>query len=220
MTFLDQLLALTVAAASCLCPPHAAAETPERAEFKSGRASPDAKSIAGWVMESDNHRGLPFMIIDKKEAMVYVFDENGQLRGSTAALLGMAAGDGSVPGIGQRKISSILPAERTTPAGRFVADLARNIHGKEILWIDYEAAISLHRVVTTNRAERRAERLASATPLDNRISYGCINVPARFFDDVVLPAFKRSGIVYVLPETKSLRQTFAAYGAAQPDIPP
>ena len=212
MTSLHRLLAPALVALSSLFMPHAdAAATAARADFKHERASTDAARVADWVVGSDDHRGLPFMIVDKKAAMVYVFDATGQLSGSTSALLGAAIGDDSVPGIGERKISSILPAERTTPAGRFVAALARNIHGKEILWIDYDAAVSLHRVVTSNRAERRAERLASATPLDNRISYGCVNVPATFFDDVVLPAFKHNGIVYVLPEVKPLRQAFASY---------
>jgi hypothetical protein len=217
MTSLHQSLAPALVALACLCMLQAdaadAAGTVARADFKHQRASADAAQVADWVVGSGDHRGLPFMIVDKKAAIVYVFDANGQLSGSSAALLGAAIGDDSVPGIGERKISSILPAERTTPAGRFVAALARNIHGKEILWIDYDAAVSLHRVVTSNRAERRAERLASATPLDNRVSYGCINVPAMFFDAIVLPAFKDNGIVYVLPEVKPLRQTFALYAA-------
>lgn len=208
-----QLLALFVAAASGIAiPPVHAADMAARVSFQHQNASADAVGIANWAVESGNHRGLPFMIIDKKAAMVYVFDGKGQLHGSAAALLGAAVGDDSVPGIGERKISSILPEERTTPAGRFVAALARNIHGKDILWVDYAAAISLHRVATGNRAERRAERLASATPQDNRISYGCINVAAAFFDKVVMPLFKDNGIVYVLPETKSLQQVFASYG--------
>lgn len=214
MTPVQHLLALSVTVAVSLCMPHAHAstETAAAANFRHERASPDSIQMADWVLASRNHAGLPFMIVDKKNAMVYVFDGKGQLSGSTAALLGSATGDDSVPGIGERELSSILPDERTTPAGRFVAALAHNTRGKDILWVDYEAAISLHRVVTSNRLERRAERLASATPADNRISYGCINVPAKFFDNVVLPVFKNNGIVYVLPETKSLEQVFASFG--------
>ncbi|MDP3669334.1 MAG: L,D-transpeptidase [Telluria sp.] len=156
------------------------------------------------------------MIVDKKNARVFVFYPNGKLRGAAAVLLGEAVGDDSVPGIGERKLSSIRPEERTTPAGRFVAAIDRNIHGKDILWVDYAAAISLHRVVTNNPKERRAERLATPTSLDNRISYGCINVPAAFFNKIVMPAFtKTNGIVYVLPETRSLQQVFAALSVAE-----
>jgi hypothetical protein len=54
--------------------------------------------------------------------------------------------------------------------------------------------------------------LATPTPLDNRISYGCINVPAKFFQNVVRPVFTgTNGIVYVLPETKPASQVFASH---------
>jgi hypothetical protein len=75
----------------------------------------------------------------------------------------------------------------------------------------------MHRVLTTNPKERRAERLASATTLDNRISYGCINIPVKFFENVVRPAFTGTrGIVYVLPETRTARQVFASYDVDAP----
>lgn len=175
-------------------------------------ASADVHHVANWVVHTHDNQGLPFLIVDKVRAQVFVFYADGRLRGATAALLGLAIGDDSVPGIGTRKLASILPQERTTPAGRFVANLDRNLGGKEILWVDYEAAISLHPVITSDAKERRAERLATPSPLDNRISYGCINVAADFFKRVVSAAFKGSnGIVYVLPETRSPQEVFASY---------
>jgi hypothetical protein len=45
--------------------------------------------------------------------------------------------------------------------------------------------------------------LATPSPLDNRISFGCINVPPDFFKDVIHRKFSgTAGIVYVMPETK------------------
>jgi len=193
----------------------ASANTPilaKIANFGQEESSPESRKLADWVMDSTDNGKLPFIIVDKVHARVFVFDAQGQLRGATAALLGLAVGDDSVPGIGQRKLSSILPAERTTPAGRFVASLDRDIHGKEILWVDYETAVSLHPVVKGQPKERRAERLASPSPLDKRISYGCINVPVRFYEKVVSPTFTgTNGIVYVLPETRSAREVFGSY---------
>ncbi|OIQ73325.1 hypothetical protein GALL_450420 [mine drainage metagenome] len=79
------------------------------------------------------------------------------------------------------------------------------------MWVDYEDAISLHPVITSHPEERRAQRLASTTPLDNRISYGCINVPAAFFKQVVHTTFAGTyGIVYVLPETRPTSSFFGA----------
>jgi hypothetical protein len=183
-----------------------------RADFRNNAVSREARDTANWVVDSGDNLGMPFLIIDKKQARVLVFNATGQLGGSASVLLGLAIGDDSVPGIGQQKLSSIRPQERTTPAGRFVASLARNLKGEEILWVDYKNAIAMHPVVTSNPKERRTERLASSSIQDKRISYGCINVPADFYRSVISPAFSAtSGIVYVLPETRSNASVFAAY---------
>ncbi len=189
-----------------------AAQGPKRANFERERASPDARYLADWVVDSGDNKRMPFAIVDKVDARVYVFGADGRLRGAAAALLGLARGDDSAAGIGKRALSAIPPGERTTPAGRFVASLDRDEHGKTILWVDYDDGIALHAVITTNPKERRPQRLATPTPLDNRISYGCINVPAKFFQNVVRPAFTETyGIVYVLPETKPASKVFASY---------
>lgn len=190
--------------------------TRKRANFKDEPVSVSARQTANWVVDSGDNLGMPFMIVDKAQARVLLFDASGQLSGAASALLGLAVGDDSVPGIGARKLSSIRPEERTTPAGRFVVSLGRNLKGKEILWVDYENAISLHRVATGNAKERRAERLASADIHDKRISYGCINVPVAFFDRLVSPTFSgTNGIVYVLPETRGNHTAFSSYYAVE-----
>jgi len=192
--------------------PRLATQEPRRTDFEGERASRDVRQTADWVVDSGDNHQLPFVIIDKVDAKVFVFYPDGKLRGVSPALLGSARGDHAAPGIGTKKLSSILPEERTTPAGRFVAALGYNLRGKDILWVDYDGAVSLHRVATAKPEERRLERLATPTPLDNRISYGCINVPAKFFDTVVRPAFTgTNGIVYVLPETKPARGVFGSY---------
>jgi hypothetical protein len=216
-------LAMAAKPGSDISSPHLAARAVAlageraRADFNGESPSDEARHLADWIVDSNNHRRLPFLIVDKKKATVFAFHANGSLRGMAPVLLGMAIGDDSVPGIGQRALSTIRPSERTTPAGRFVAALDRNLHGAEILWVDYDAAISLHRVVTAAPKERRAQRLSSPTALDNRVSYGCINVPVKFFDQVIGPAFKgTNGIVYVLPETRSAHEVFGSYDVDQP----
>ncbi len=191
----------------------AAASPPaDRAGLKESPASTAAERVADWVIASGDSHGLPFAIVDKVAAEVFVYERDGSLRGAAPVLVGLARGDDSVRGIGQRKLSSIRPAERTTPAGRFVAALGQDLGTKDVLWVDYDAGVSLHRVITTNPKERRLQRLATPTPLDNRISYGCINVPEAFFDKVVEPTFSGTdGIVYILPEVRSIRDVFPAY---------
>jgi hypothetical protein len=207
--------AILVALIATMPAAHAAAagEHAPRAHFDREHASHEARHVVAWVVASGDNAGMPFAIVDKVEAKVFVFDAAGQLRGAAPALLGLARGDDSAPGIGDRELANIRPEERTTPAGRFVAALDRNLKGEDILWVDYETAISLHRVITGNAKDRRRQRLASPTPLDNRITFGCINVPATFFDKVVSPAFAgTNGIVYVLPDTRSFKEVFASYG--------
>lgn len=181
-------------------------------------ASADTRRLADWVIATGDTHGLPFIIVDKVAARVFAFDAKGLVRGSAPALLGAARGDISPPGIGTLRLADITPAMRITPAGRFEASLGRDLGPRDILWVDYDAAISLHRVVTSNAAEHRLARLASATIDDNRISYGCINVPARFYDGVVLPLFKpANGVVYILPEASPLDAMLARLSPAGAD---
>ncbi len=189
------------------------AHRPKQANFELEQVSHESRRMADWVVDSGDSRGMPFALVDKRDAKVFVFDADGRLRGAAPALLGMARGDDLVPGIGDRALSSIRPEERTTPAGRFVASMGRNLGGKHILWVDYAGAVSMHPVVTSKPKERRVQRLATPSPLDNRISYGCINVPAKFFDNIVRPAFSgTNGVVYVMPETKLAHEVFMSYG--------
>lgn len=176
------------------------------------KASDDTRHIARWVFHSGDHGRRAVVIVDKKAAQIYVFTQDGRLQGTAPVLLGSAIGDHTVPGVGDKPIAQVLPAERTTPAGRFIAEPGTNANGEDVVWVDYQAAVSIHRVRAQVKAERRLERLASGTPLDNRISYGCINLPAAFYEKVLSAAVRKTGaVVYVLPETQPAQQFFGAY---------
>jgi hypothetical protein len=195
--------------------PAAAAPLARYADFDGRRQSPEARHVADWVADSRDNAGAEFVILDKRQATLYVFDADARLRGASPVLLGAARGDDSVPGIGARPIADVLPHERTTPAGRFVAERGHNAQGEDVVWVDYDAAVSMHRVRATVAKERRLQRLASKTAADNRISYGCINVPVAFYESFVRPTFAtRRAIVYVLPEHKSAAQVFGSYDVA------
>lgn len=193
--------------------PHAAT-----ADLGNQPASVEVRRVERWVLDSRDNHGMPYLIVDKSHAEVFVFDRHAHLQGVAPALLGLAKGDGSVAGIGDRTMSSIQPGDRTTPAGRFKASLDHDVHGQEILVIDYAASISLHAVVKGTPAERRAQRLQSATSDDNRISYGCINVPAAFYKNIVSRSFAHTfGIVYILPEM-SPADAFFGFHDVDPDL--
>jgi hypothetical protein len=180
------------------------------AEFGTARASRDTVLVANGVVASGDNEGAPFIILDKVNARVFVFDANGRMRAFAPALLGIAKGDDTVPGIGDKKIADIKPEERTTPAGRFVAEFGESSsRGEDVVWVDYDAAVSMHRVVTSNPKEHRLQRLATPSPKDNRISYGCINLPKAFYEKWVGPMVAQTRtIIYVLPETRPARQVF------------
>ena len=188
-----------------------------RASFGGESASHDVRRVADWVVSSGDSDGLPFIIVDKIRAKVFVFDSVGRLRGATLALLGRARGDDTVPGIGSRKLKTILPTERTTPAGRFKAVPGHDFQ-RDILWIDYDASISLHRVITGDPGDHRLQRIVTTSALDKRITYGCINVPVVFYEKVVLKTINSAGgIVYILPETKRIEDVFALSDTPRPD---
>jgi hypothetical protein len=170
----------------------------------------DAMRVMNWVAATGDNNDAPYMVIDKVAAEVFVFDPDSQLVAASPALVGMKVGDESAPGVGDRELSNIPPDDRTTPAGRFVAKFGRAAGHRDVLWVDYPTAISLHAVIRV-RKQQRLERLESPTPEDNRITYGCINVPADFYSKVVKPLFSGTrGVVYVLPETRPLNDVFQA----------
>lgn len=169
-----------------------------------------ADQVAQWVVASGDAGRRPFIVVDKPRARVLAYDASGRLTRSEPVLLGLARGDDSVPGIGDRPMAQITPEERITPAGRFVAQLGTNLTGEDIVWIDYDAAVSMHRVRATKASEQRLERLASESIDDNRISYGCINLPVAFYEQVLRPMVEAGPtVVYVLPDQRPLHEVFA-----------
>lgn len=173
-------------------------------------AHADTSSFAKRAVAAGDTRGQVFAVIDKTAATVSLYDATGKLLASSPVLLGQAKGDESVPGIGERPMPQIAPHERTTPAGRFASEPGKNLNGETVVWIDYDAAVSMHRLRPSNPLENRPERLATPSPLDNRITYGCVNVPAEFYDRWVLPSLgKTAGVIYVLPETQAAKDRFA-----------
>ena len=117
-----------------------------------------------------------------------------------------------MPGIGDKPLAQIRP-EENDPCRTFRAQPGVTTDGEDVIWIDYDAALSMHRVRPTVAAERRLERLATPTEQDNRISFGCVNLPVHFYEQVLSPAVKKTGaIVYVLPETRTTQEVFWLLG--------
>jgi hypothetical protein len=171
--------------------------------------SPTVAQLSNWAVASGDNQDMPFLIVDKLAAEVFVYDAEGHPLGAAPALIGIAFGDDSAPGVGDRELSQIPMEDRTTPAGRFVANLGPSKGEGIVLWVDFETAVSLHPVLTSQPRERRLERIRSPSPDDHRITHGCINVPAKFYKDVIRTTFADTkGVVYILPDTKPLEDVF------------
>ena len=204
-------LALIVSAAATArasepTPPEAGSRDAERAITR----SPAATRVAEWVAASGDNHSLPYAIIDKTNASLLLFDAKGKPLAEVPVLIGIAAGDDASPGIGSKKLAEIGPAEKTTPAGRFLAKFGLPFGRERILWVDYATSVAIHPIpADAARTERRRERMLSPMPDDNRITFGCINVPKAFYANVLRRQFhKKGGYVYVLPDTRPLEEVF------------
>ena len=169
-----------------------------------------ATRVADWIAASGDNRGLPYIIVDKQDAALFLFDAKGKPIGRAPVLIGVAPGDEATPGIGSKNLAEIGPAEKTTPAGRFLAKYGMAAGKQRVLWVDYATSVALHPIPPgASKKERRRQRMLSPTPDDNRITFGCINVPLAFYGKRVRPAFqKKGGYVYVLPDTKPIEAVF------------
>lgn len=208
--------ALVALAVACVCvlnavPAFAQQRPPALAGSVSAAVSDDVQQLARWVSASDDHHGSVFAVVDKKSAALHLFDRRGRLLASTPVLLGLARGDHAVPGTGALPPARIPLADRTTPAGRFESEPGRNLSGEDVVWFDYDAGLAIHRLRPATEAEHRPEQLASTIPDEHRISAGCVVVPVAFYEQVVQPTLGHArGVVYVLPETRALRDMFEA----------
>lgn len=166
------------------------------------------RTFASDVVRAGDAGGRSFAVIDKPSATLMVFDGQGQLIARSPVLVGQAAGDVAPADIGTRPLSKVKRHEKVTSAGRYITEAGRNHKGEDIVWLDYNQALSMHRVRNV-RGEARPHRLATPTIADNRISFGCVNIPPSFYDRYIAPNFSRQpGVVYVLPETQPTASVF------------
>ena len=219
-------LALIVPAAAWSTParPHKASPPPPPALAPSEAAT----RVIDWVLADGDNHALPWAVVDKANAALFLFDPKGKPLAAVPVLIGIASGAEASPGVGNKKLADLGPAEKTTPAGRFLAKFGLPVAGERVLWVDYATSVALHPIPKDAAAkEKRRERMLSPTAADNRITFGCINVPKAFYGGTLRPLFRRKGgYVYVLPDTRPLEAVFprlriqaAASGGAKGGLP-
>lgn len=180
-----------------------AATKPLAAQWRRPSVSPAMQALAGRVLGLADHGHQPFAIVDKQAALLAVYHADGTLAAVSTALLGRDIGDQLVPGVGERaQTGRLLPGDATTPGGRFVSSPGHNRFGEAVVWVDFSAALAIHRLRPGANQPERARGLASVNPRHKRMSAGCVVVSAAFYQAVVEPVLGRSqATVYVLPES-------------------
>ncbi|TXC71617.1 hypothetical protein FSB78_12140 [Sphingomonas ginsenosidivorax] len=169
-----------------------------------------AVRVVDWVAATGDNHALPYVIVDKTTASMLMFDGKGKPLGQVPVLIGIAVGDDATPGVGTKNLAEIGPAEKTTPSGRYLARFGRPIGKERILWVDYATSVAIHPIPPgASKKERRRQRMLSPSASDNRITFGCINVPIAAYGKTIRPLFQRKGgYVYILPDTKPLEEVF------------
>lgn len=172
--------------------------------------SVEGQRVADWIAASNDNRALPYAVLDKKTASLVLYDAKGTPLDQVPVLIGIAPGDDASPGVGSKKLAEIGPAEKTTPAGRYLAKFGYAAGRQRVLWVDYTNSVAIHTIPPdAARKEKRRERMLSPQSNDNRITFGCINVPRAFYGTKLRPLFqKKGGYVYVLPDTMPLEEVF------------
>lgn len=150
--------------------------------------SQQASDTINWVVKQKDHNGKAFVVADKAQGKILIVDTDGKILNTQNAIFGKNKGDSSAFG--------------NTPSGRFLlhktdtknlSDLDKRVFGDSVLDLtdketgrkvtnDQGQVVAMHRVVNT--AERKAA-LNSATPNDNYLSHGCINIPTAYYNSAV-----------------------------------
>lgn len=173
-----------------------------QADLARARASDNVRLIAQWAIDSGDHGGLPFVVVDKELARLFAFDAAGRLKASTPVLLGAVRGD--------------APEVPATPAGRFVIDTWQSSVKGAVVMVNGDVALSLYALPSPVSPGRGLERLASNRVEDKRISDGSLHVASDFYQQFIEPLRGQTGVAYVLPEVLPLHGVFIP--AAQDDL--
>lgn len=159
--------------------------------------SPVASTVNSWVTQTKDSAGQRYIIADKASGQIHIMDAKGSVLATAPALYGAKTGDGMSVG--------------ETPAGVFTLwqEAAPESYGGDVQGFATDAkgdVYAIHRVLTNNPKQNRLGRLASKTADDNRVSLGCINIPADTYNQYLASGFK--GKLYIIPDQRELADVF------------
>lgn len=181
-----------------------------KADFGTVNAPASVKLVADWQRREAPNK--PVIIVDKQGGVAYVLDASGKLVAKTPALTGKAVGDIETEAAKTKELDDLKDSDKITPAGVFQASRLVSDEYGEVVKVtgNDKFIIAIHRTYLDTPAEMREARLASPTSTDNRVSFGCINVPASFYDNIIVNTAPSTGTfpVVILPETTNVESFF------------
>jgi hypothetical protein len=152
-------------------------------------ASADVRRVAQWAVGTQDHGGLPFVIIDRAGGRIYAFDPHGRLCGTGPVVLGA---DQATP---------------IAPAGRFVADTLASARNGDIVWANDKTQVTLH-ALTSEQAGKppNLEFPQAQTSRDTGVS---LHLDALFRRECLDALHMQPSIAYVLPtDSVAVDRTF------------
>ena len=155
--------------------------------------SAPVRQIAAWAIRTNDHRGLPFVVIDQARGRLFAFSGAGRLAGSTPSL------------------RDPVDVEPSAPAGRFVADTRRSAREGTIVWANDHDMLSLDAAPPPARG-----RQPLAAGFHHR-GGGALHVAGDFYRRHLTAFRHRSSVAYVLPGEPGVHRSQRVYaGMPQP----
>lgn len=144
-----------------------------------------------------------YLLLDKPTCTTYVIGLDKKEVGHCTTLLGTTMGE--EPNVITDLDGNRYTQTTTTPAGKYKVghegickeDLIT--YDGRILNIYGSGSVCIH-IVYPGEYPERMKRLKSPTLIDNRISYGCINVTKEFWDKCIAPYIDEGSIIMITPD--------------------
>jgi len=144
-----------------------------------------------------------YVIADKENACVMIFDADNNLVKKFPAIFGAAKGEV----FNEASSSSDEPGPyATTPMGTYRIgrqgmdrENVQFYRGKIFSIYKTPANLALH-ITYPGEIEKRTKALGTSTIEDNKMSWGCINISEENFDEYVTPNIGENARLYILPD--------------------
>jgi hypothetical protein len=149
--------------------------------------SPEVRQVAAWAIRTNDHRGLPFLVIDQVHARLFAFDGGGRLAGSTPIL--------------RNPVDDEL-----TPAGRFVADSRRSARAGVIVWANEHDTLALDGAPPAQQRDR--DPLAAGF---HRHWGSSLHIASDFYQRHLHAFRHQASVAYVLPAEPGVHHSHRVY---------